>query len=184
MKDIYELLVAKNLLAYLVVAGSMIVAISRGGFALSIARRKSRHELIEFWCVGDKGDDFWLETVVRHGFGGFLPAHAIRDVLRMRSPALKLLKVSQSWAYLEYDYSTGVITWKRRWRSKSVWKWTERTAVAIGYVFFAAVAMYFFQLDGGLLRYLLVAYFLLISALCLFKLVDLVGAETAVRLVS
>jgi hypothetical protein len=183
MKDVYELLMANSLIAYLLVASSMIVAISRGGFALQAARNRSRREFMELWCNGDKSDDFWLEMAIRHSFGGYLPAKVIRKVINLTFPALKLMKVSGSWPYLKYDDETGLISWKKQWRSRTIFKWVERIAFSIGYVIFASVAMYFFKLDGSLAAYAFIAYFLLVSALCLFKVIDLFSAESVIRLV-
>lgn len=184
MKDVYELLTANNLVAYLIVAGSLIVAVSKGGFALSMARSRSRRELMELWCGGDKDDDFWLETAIRHGFGGYLPAKVIRVVLKLPSPAVKLMKVCGSWSYLDYADSAEIISWKKGWRSRPVLKWIERIALSMGYILFASVAMYFFKFDGSLVTYIFVAYFLLISALCLFKVTDLFSADSVICLVN
>lgn len=183
MRDVYELLMKNSLLAYLLVVGSLIVAISKGGFALLTARNRSRQELIELWCSGDKADDFWLEMAIRHSFGGYLPAKVIRVIIKLNYPTVKLLKVSGSWSYLEYDDASNLISWRKRWRSRATFRWIERIFLSLGYILFAAVAMYFFRLDGSLAAYVFVAYFFLVSALCLFKVMDLFSADSAIRIV-
>ena len=50
----------------------------RGLFGLHGRRSQHRKEVLELWDGARSQDDVWLEIVVRHLVGVYLPAHAIR----------------------------------------------------------------------------------------------------------
>lgn len=85
---------------------------TKGIFALYKQKSQARKELLEFWREGDKEDDFWLETLIRHNFGTFLPACLIKYLVRSRSPGSRLAKLAANWSWFEFDAPNHRILWK------------------------------------------------------------------------
>ena len=95
----------------------------RGLFSLYRSRSQDRKEFLELWRA-DHPDDLWLEVVVRHMFGVYLPAGLIRSLRSSPQAGRALLEISQSWPLLEMHDETSVVSWrserhatsaKRRW---------------------------------------------------------------------
>ena len=93
-------------------------------------RGQNRREFLEIWKSGDKSDDLWVEVVVRHLTGTYLPAKVIRALGAAPGRAEALLEMSAAWPLLRLDESTGRIIWKnpnhrkrqqrrRRWRASN-----------------------------------------------------------------
>jgi hypothetical protein len=85
-----------------------------GIFAFARSRSSNRRDFLELWKGNPAPDDLWLETMVRHLFGEWLPADVIRSLLSSPQAGRALLEVSAAWSLLAYDDETRIVTW-RNW---------------------------------------------------------------------
>lgn len=102
-------------IALLVAAGWAIP----GFFAFSRSRSQNRRDFLELWRDNPTPDDLWLEAMVRHVFGEWLPASLIRSLLKSPQAGRALLEVGSAWQWLEFNDESLEISWKARRYSSS-----------------------------------------------------------------
>ncbi len=93
------------------VLGLVVFHIARGLFGMHGRRHQSRKEFLELWDETRAGHDLWLETIVRHLIGTYLPAHVIRLALACPDKAQSLFDLSELWPLLRYDREARTVTW-------------------------------------------------------------------------
>ncbi len=86
-----------------VVLGLVVLHLARGLFGMHGRRHQSRKEFLELWDETRAHDDLWLETIVRHLIGTYLPAHVIRLALTCPDKVQSLFDLSELWPLLRYD---------------------------------------------------------------------------------
>lgn len=105
----------------------------RGLFGMHGRRSQSRKEFLELWDEARSRDDLWLEAIVRHLVGTYLPAHVIRLALTCPDKAQSLFDLSSLWPLLRYDRTTRTVAWLHaRHRNAGQRKW-GRLALYAGY---------------------------------------------------
>jgi hypothetical protein len=86
---------------------------ARGLFGLHGRMGQRRRDFIELWSSERAKDDLWLQVVVRHLFGCYLPAPVIRKVMGWPDAAACLLAIAEIWPMLTFDIETRAVRWKR-----------------------------------------------------------------------
>lgn len=82
-------------------------------FGLHKWRGQNRKEFLESWPTGDKHDDIWLEVVIRHLTGTYLPASLIRRVESVPGKVEALFEIAQVWPFLQINPVNGVLAWRK-----------------------------------------------------------------------
>ena len=127
------------LLPVLIALGGLYAA--RGLFGLHGRMGQRRRDFIELWSSERAQDDLWLQVVVRHLFGCYLPAPVIRKVMGWPDAAASLLAIAVIWPMLALDPDTKAVSWKRkRYENPRVVR-IERFVVFSAYVALASVAV-------------------------------------------
>lgn len=93
------------------VLGIVVLHLARGLFGMHGRRSQSRKEFLELWDEARARDDLWLETIVRHLIGTYLPAHVIRLALTCPDKVQSLLDLSELWPLMQYDRETKKVKW-------------------------------------------------------------------------
>jgi hypothetical protein len=73
----------------------LMLYVTRGLSGLHGRRSQNRKEFLELWDSTRSQDDLWLEVVVRHLFGSYLPARIIRLALAQPDKAQSLLDLGE-----------------------------------------------------------------------------------------
>lgn len=94
-----------------VVLGLVVLHLARGLFGVHGRRHQSRKEFLELWDEIRAHDDLWLETIVRHLTGTYLPAHVIRLALSCPDKVQSLLDLAELWPLLRYNREARTVTW-------------------------------------------------------------------------
>ena len=81
-------------------------------FSLHQWHGRNRKEFLDCWQSGDKSDDVWLEVVVRHLTGPYLPAPVSRALLATHGKVEALMEVGQTWPLLRWDEPSGTVVWR------------------------------------------------------------------------
>ena len=113
----------------------------RGVFGLHGRMGQRRKEFIELWSSERAQDDLWLQVVVRHLFGRYLPAPVIRQVMGWPDAAASLLAIAEIWPMLTFDPDTNAVSWKRKRYENPGLVRVERLVVLSLYVALASVAV-------------------------------------------
>jgi hypothetical protein len=108
-------------------------------FDLHQWRGQNRMEFLDSWEGGDKGDDVWLEVVVRHLIGNYLPASIIRTLLGAHGKVEALLEVGQVWPLLRWDEPSERVVWRKAEHNSHGKRFRRRWAHNVAY-FIAAYA--------------------------------------------
>ncbi len=131
----------KGLLIPAVLSVLVLYAI-RGLFGWSGRRSQHRKEFLELWDNVRSQDDFWLEVIVRHLVGTYLPAHIIRLALKQPNKTQALFELSELWPLVRYDPDTKKAEWLHpRYRmlaTQSIRRW-----VPIAVYFMSAMTFIF-----------------------------------------
>lgn len=90
------------------------VALAKGGFTLTRSRSQDRRDFLDLFRGYRDENDLWLTVAVRHGFGAYLPANLIRQLMAGPQPGRALLDVCNAWNFLDMDDETGDLAWRRR----------------------------------------------------------------------
>lgn len=86
----------------------------RGLFGLHGRRSQHRKEFLELWDSARSQDDFWLEVVVKHLVGVYLPAHVIRIALAQPNRSDALFELAQLWPLWRYQPDVMKVEWINR----------------------------------------------------------------------
>ena len=127
------------LLPVLIALGGLYAA--RGLFGLHSRMGQRRRDFIELWSPERAEDDLWLQVVVRHLFGCYLPAPVIRKVMGWPDAAASLLAIAEIWPMLTLDPETEAVSWKRKRYENPLLMRAERFLVFSAYVAMASVAV-------------------------------------------
>lgn len=129
-----------DLITMAVLAGLAAVPLAKGIFALIATRRQRRKEFLEFWKVDSlENSDLWLEEVMQHRYGAFIPAELIRHVARLSWPSKKLRRLALSADFLQLDETRRTVTWSKKHRGEAFWLELEMVVSVAGYVALAAL---------------------------------------------
>ena len=117
-----------------------VPVVARGLFALASGRHRRRAEFLELWKnLGMRDDATWLEEVIRHRYGGALPASVIRHVLPLVHPSEKLRRLAMVSGFFAVDPQRLALAWKRSHRNQLFTFSAEVLAFGAGYVALAFV---------------------------------------------
>ena len=114
---------------------------ARGLFGLHGRMGQRRRDFIELWSSERAQDDLWLQVVVRHLFGCYLPAPVIRKVMGWPDAAASLLAIAGIWPMLKLDAETHAVRWKRLRHGTPRRVGFERLLMFASYVVLATVAL-------------------------------------------
>jgi hypothetical protein len=131
----------KGLLIPAVLSVLVLYAI-RGLFGWSGRRSQHRKEFLELWDNVRSQDDFWLEVIVRHLVGTYLPAHIIRLALAQPNKTQALFELSELWPLVRYDPDTKKAEWLHP-RYRMLAKQTVRRWVPVAIYFMSAMTFIF-----------------------------------------
>ena len=127
------------LLPVLIALGGLYAA--RGLFGLHGRMGQRRRDFIELWSSERAQDDLWLQVVVRHLFGSYLPAPVIRKVMGWPDAAASLLAIADVWPMLILDPETKAVRWKRKLYENARLMRAMRFLMFAAYVALASVAV-------------------------------------------
>ena len=123
------------------------ISIALAGYLISrltdFHRTKSqqRTEFLGIWHGLNKMDDMALEVAIRHLYGAYLPARAIRKICDSDHCADEMFNLAQIWPLLQYDQSSRTLSWKNdKHGSEKALAAGERWCMA-GYFMFAAMTL-------------------------------------------
>jgi hypothetical protein len=109
-----------------------LTALAKALFGLRRSTSQDRRDFLDLWSR-QSSDDLWLEVMVRHQFGAYLPASLIRRLQLGPQAARALVDVAASWDLLEMDDETWEVRWRaKRHRRPGLRKW-ERWACMVLY---------------------------------------------------
>ncbi len=92
----------------------LVLYVSRGLFGWHGRRSQHRKEFLELWDQTRSQDDLWLEAMIRHWLGTYLPAHVIRLAMVQPDKTQSLIDISELWPLLRYDRDTRTVAWLHR----------------------------------------------------------------------
>lgn len=113
----------------------------RGLFGLHGRRSQHRKEFLELWDSARSQDDFWLEVIVRHLVGVYLPTRVIRLALAQPNRGEALFELAELWPLWRYNPETQKVDWlSNRHRALSKHK-AGRPAILFAYFACAIIAV-------------------------------------------
>jgi hypothetical protein len=112
----------------------------RGIFGLHGRRSQNRKEFLELWDSSRSQDELWLEIVVRHLFGAYLPARIIRLALTRPNKSQALLDLSELWPLLRFDPESLTVSWLNKRHRTQKRRNTARYILLAGYFGSALIA--------------------------------------------
>ncbi len=89
----------------------LVLYVIRGLSGLHGRRSQNRKEFLDLWDSTRSQDDLWLEVVVRHLFGSYLPARVIRLALAQPDKAQSLLDLAELWPLFRFDPASQTVSW-------------------------------------------------------------------------
>lgn len=89
----------------------LVLYATRGLFGLHGRRSQHRKEFLELWDNSRSEDDFWLEVIVKHLIGVYLPAHVIRIALSQPNRSDALFELAQLWPLWRYQAGAKKVEW-------------------------------------------------------------------------
>lgn len=95
------------------VLAALVFYLLRGLFGMYVHKSSARKEFLELWERSRSEDDVWLEVVVRHWIGTYLPAHVIRLALAQPDKTQSLFELAELWPFLLYDRATRTVRWRK-----------------------------------------------------------------------
>lgn len=113
----------------------------RGLFGLHGRRSQNRKEFLDLWDSTRSQDDLWLEVVVRHLFGSYLPARVIRLALAQPDKAQSLLDLAELWPLFRFDPASQTVSWLHKLHDTPTMRKIGRTMVIGGYFALALIAV-------------------------------------------
>lgn len=119
----------------------LVLYATRGLFGLHGRRSQHRKEFLELWDSARSQDDFWLEVIVRHLIGVYLPGHVIRLALAQPNRGEALLELAELWPLWRYSPETQKVDWlSKRHRVLTKHK-AGRPAIFVAYFACAIIAI-------------------------------------------
>ncbi len=112
---------------------TVVLYLSRGLFGWHGRRSQNRKEFLELWDPVRSQDDLWLEAVVRHWLGTYLPAHVIRLAMAQPDKSQSLIELSGLWPLLRYDRNARTVSWLGRRHNAHVKRNAKRILFIAGY---------------------------------------------------
>jgi hypothetical protein len=113
----------------------------RGLFGLHGRRSQHRKEFLELWDSARSQDDFWLEVIVKHLVGVYLPTRVIRLALAQPNRGEALFELAELWPLWRYDPETQKVDWlSKRHRVLTKHK-AGRPAILFAYFACASIAI-------------------------------------------
>ncbi len=113
----------------------------RGLFGLHGRRSQHRKEFLELWDSARSQDDFWLEVIVRHLVGVYLPTRVIRLALAQPNRGEALFELAELWPLWRYNPETQKVDWlSNRHRTLTKHK-AGRSAILFAYFACAIIAV-------------------------------------------
>lgn len=92
----------------------LVLYATRGLFGLHGRRSQHRKEFLELWDNTRSQDDFWLEVVVKHLIGVYLPAHVIRLAFAQPNRSDALFELAELWPLWRYHSDAKKVEWISR----------------------------------------------------------------------
>lgn len=83
----------------------------RGLSGLHGRRSQNRKDFLDLWDSTRSQDHLWLEVVIRHLFGSYLPARIIRLALAQPDKAQSLLNLAELWPLFRFDPTSETASW-------------------------------------------------------------------------
>ncbi|MFZ2752998.1 MAG: hypothetical protein WAZ48_06080 [Lysobacteraceae bacterium] len=130
----------KGLLIPAVLSVLVLYAI-RGLFGLHGQRSQHRKEFLELWDSARSQDDFWLEVIVKHLVGVYLPTRVIRLALAQPNRGEALFELAELWPLWRYNPEAQKVDWlSKRHRALTKHK-AGRPAILFAYFACASIAV-------------------------------------------
>lgn len=112
----------------------------RGLSGLHKRRSQNRKEFLDLWDSTRSQDDLWLEVVIRHLFGTYLPARIIRLAFAQPNKAQSLLDLAELWPLFQFDPTLQTASWLHKRHATSKKRSVGRAFLLVSYVVSALVA--------------------------------------------
>lgn len=119
----------------------LVLYVIRGLFGLHGRRSQNRKEFLDLWDSTRSQDDLWLEVVVRHLFGSYLPARVIRLALAQPDKAQSLLDLAELWPLFRFDPASQSVSWLHKRHETLKRRKVGRTVLLCGYFASALIAV-------------------------------------------
>jgi len=129
--------------AYLIPAVLFILVLYgiRGLFGLHGRRSQHRKDFLELWNAERAQDDLWLEVVVRHLCGTYLPAHVIRLAFKQPDRTQSLFDLAELWPLFRFDADSKTVSWLHRRHNTLAKRRLGRLVLLTGYFVCALIAI-------------------------------------------
>ncbi len=119
----------------------LVLYATRGLFGLHGRRSQHRKDFLELWDSARSQDDFWLEVVVKHLIGVYLPAHAIRLALAQPNRSDALFELAELWPLWRYRPDSEKVEWLNRHHQVISKRKAIRKMILIAYFACAGIAV-------------------------------------------
>lgn len=119
----------------------LVLYATRGLFGLHGRRSQHRKDFLELWDSARSQDDFWLEVVVKHLIGVYLPAHVIRLALAQPNRSDALFELAELWPLWRYRPDSEKVEWLNRHHQVISKRKAIRKMILIAYFACAGIAV-------------------------------------------
>ena len=119
----------------------LVLYATRGLFGLHGRRSQQRKEFLELWDSARSQDNFWLEVVVKHLIGVYLPAHVIRLALAQPNRSDALFELAELWPLWRYRPDAEKVEWLNRHHQVISKRKAIRKVLFIAYFACAGIAI-------------------------------------------
>ncbi len=119
----------------------LVLYATRGLFGLHGRRSQNRKDFLELWDSARSQDDFWLEVVVKHLIGVYLPAHVIRLALAQPNRSDALFELAELWPLWRYRPDAEKVEWLNRHHQAISKRKAIRKIIFLAYFACAGIAV-------------------------------------------
>lgn len=119
----------------------LVLYATRGLFGLHGRRSQQRKEFLELWDSARSQDNFWLEVVVKHLIGVYLPAHVIRLALAQPNRSDALFELAELWPLWRYRPDAEKVEWLNRHHQVISKRKVIRKVILLAYFACAGIAI-------------------------------------------
>ena len=166
----------------------LVGSCAKGLFGVHQSRRATRKDFLDLWSHKDVHDELWLQTVIRHLFGEWLPVPVIRLLMTSPQSGRALVEISDAWDFLEIEDETQSLRWKAPKHAKPSCRRREFRLWMLAYwvLGLLAIGMMIHALTGSaegtalIVHWVLAIELAVFAAACLLRGENLKAAHAAV----